>query len=148
MTVTFTTPSPHLGRDRRAPPYERQVSLPQYDNHRPLHFAAADPVPYSRQHSSPYERQQQQQQQLSTGGRYAAPPPRDEELYNPAAFSAYAQQYPPSSLPVAGGGVSSRQSVSSLASFSSSGMVQGRYDQIIYACEAESDTLNSPGFGH
>jgi hypothetical protein len=59
-------------------------------------------------------------------------------MYNPAAFSAYAQQYPPSSLPVAGGGVSSRQSVSSLASFSSSGEVKGRSGQIISARESES----------
>jgi hypothetical protein len=102
---------PPPGRDSRQPHYDRQTSLPQYDN-RTQHSQAAESLsspPYNRQHSSPglpvqYDRQP------SVGGRYAAPA---DDLYNPSAFSPHAHNNPPLA--------SSRQSVSSLASFSSSG---------------------------
>jgi hypothetical protein len=107
------------GREsRQPPPYDRQTSLPQYDRAQ-LSQAADSSMspPYHRQHSSPglplpqyeglplpqYERQPQ------GGGRYAA---GADDVYNPSAFSPHAHN--PSSA-------SSRQSVSSLASFASSG---------------------------
>ena len=121
-------PPPASGRDSRRP-YDRQASLPQYDRSTLSQAADPLPVPYDRQHSSPgfqYERHQS----AAAGGRYGGAAP--DELYNPSAFSPHAHN--PSVA-------NSRQSVSSLASFSSSGLLFGQFLQFRFVASFSSSGL-------